>query len=143
MIYFANDLYKTAYRDEMNPTAKGHRTCLRRFHGLSFWDAWVICSRRIYKTSDTRSEAAADSLWNCFPDPEWKSRRGSIAFLPRSRLRPPSAVSLKHSARRTEPPALPEAAGKSAADIRCFGLRGYSPRASIRFPRGYSEAGRP
>ena len=53
--------------------------------GLSFWDAWVICSRRIYKTSDTRSEAAADSLWNCFPDPEWKSRWESIGFHPRSR----------------------------------------------------------
>ena len=85
MIYLANDLYKTAYREEMNYTAKVHGTRLRRFHGLSFWDALVICSRRIYKTSDTRSEVAADSLWNCFPGPEWKSRRGSIAFRPRSR----------------------------------------------------------
>ena len=82
MIYFANDLYKTAYREEMNHTAKGHETRLRRFHGLSFWDARVICSRRIYITSDIHSEAAADSLWNCFPGPEWKNRQVSIGFLP-------------------------------------------------------------
>ena len=82
MIYFANDLYKTAYREEMNHTAKGHETRLRRFHGLSFWDAWVICSRRIYKTWDTRSGAAEDSPLNCFPGPEWKNRQVSIGFLP-------------------------------------------------------------